>query len=81
MPRRRGGELSLVLEVENGPVCDYLKDEFLRLKAVAKETVDECPICLECACKKCYLLLRCGHGVCAACWCKVDEKVCPLCKK
>jgi hypothetical protein len=69
-------------EVENQPVGDHLRNEMWRLKTALKEPMGECPICTdELDCKKCTLLLLCGHCVCAGCWVKMSDQRCPICRK
>ena len=84
MPRaRRSQEVSVYFEVDNQPVSDHLRNEDWRLKSGCKESMGECPVCTdELLCKKCTLLLSCGHCVCASCWVKmVADQRCPICRK
>ena len=75
--------VKLAFEVNNQPVSDHLTNEFWRLKKLANEKLDPCPVCLEdCfGCRKCTLLLVCGHCLCASCYIKLAEKTCPICRR
>ena len=62
----------------NSPVSDFLVSEFMRLKLLAKETMD-CAVCLsEICCEKCFILLQCGHGYHYKCLAKIS--ICPICR-
>ena len=72
----------MYFEVENLPVGNHLRNEVWRLKAALKESMGECPICTDdLLCKRCTLLLSCGHCVCAGCWVKMTDQRCPICRK
>lgn len=37
---------------------------------------DECPVCYE----PNDTFLACAHGVCSACWAKIKDRRCPICR-
>ena len=82
MPRRSGRNVQLLIESTNAPVSDHLRDEYWRLKKAAKEEIDDCPVCLDaCTCRKCMLLMSCGHSVCASCYLKMQDPRCAVCRQ
>ena len=91
MPRRRGGQLEPIFTTDddeydhNGPVFSFLRDWAWQIHK-EKNTMPECPVCTETeclSCKRCSLLLRCGHWVCAEAWMKISHKKreCPVCRR
>jgi len=65
-------------ETPNQPVSEFLAKEIVRLKGLAKETMD-CPVCLEqICCNRCVVVLICGHY--GHFMCLQKQSVCPLCR-
>ena len=81
MPRA-SRDVKLLVETSNNPVTDHLRNEWFRMKQALKEDLGECPVCMEAFnCRKCTLLLSCGHCVCATCFLKLRSACCPICRQ
>ncbi len=73
MPRNNNNHTSIVY-------CEtFLSNKLFDLCQISKESL-ECSICLEgIDCKKCHVVLSCGHSYHIGCI--INQPKCPICRK
>lgn len=59
---------------------DFIRKEYIRLKALNKELSD-CPVCFEAINEASAFVGYCGHVICRECQEKLPTKECPICKR
>ena len=78
MPRGR----SLQVTIESPPiVSQFLANNYFDMAKRCRLT-DTCPVCMEdlYCCKRCFLMLRCGHAMHSACYFNMKGTDCPVCR-
>ena len=81
MTRTRNQGVEVIIE-QNKVVSTFLANQYFDLcKEVGREVT--CAICLESwlDCRRCALLLRCGHAFHSSCWLASTIETCAVCRE